>query len=81
MRGSAQGRATPTPSRPPRDELQTALQRVSEELYQQAAAPDRRAPSGRSGPGAPEAPRRPEPKKAEGEVIDADFEVVDEDKK
>ena len=61
------------------DELQTKFQAASEELYKQAAAS-----AGQSGPG-PEAgagaSEPPPHKKADGDVVDAEFEVVDEDKK
>ena len=64
------------------DELQNKFQAASEELYKQAAAS-----AGQSGAGpGPEAGRRrrakpPPHKKADGDVVDAEFEVVDEDKK
>ena len=69
------------------DALQSAFQQVSQDLYQQAAAGQA---AGEAGPGAAgpqagtgEAPGTEdgEEKKAEGEVVDAEFEVVDEDKK
>ena len=57
-------------------ELQNKFQSVSEELYKNAAA------SGASGP-TPPPPPGPESagKKPEGDVVDAEFEVVDDDKK
>jgi len=64
------------------DDLQTTFQGASEELYKQAAAS-----AGAGGPGAgpgPEASGGPEAgaaKKPDGDVVDAEFEVVDEDKK
>ena len=63
------------------DDLQNKFQSVSEELYKQAAASSG-APGG-AGPG-PEASGGAQAggeKKAEGDVVDAEFEVVDEDKK
>ena len=60
-------------------DLQNQFQGVSEDLYKQAAAS-----SGASGStGGPEAPAGEDAsaKKAEGDVVDAEFEVVDEDKK
>jgi molecular chaperone DnaK len=60
-------------------DLQTQFQGVSEDLYKQAAASS--GPTG--GPGGPEAAtdEQASAKKAEGDVVDAEFEVVDEDKK
>jgi molecular chaperone DnaK len=63
-------------------ELQNKFQSVSEELYKQAAA---NAGPAASGPGGgPEASPGQESsgaRKPEGDVVDAEFEVVDEDKK
>lgn len=62
------------------DELQNSFQSVSEELYKQAAA---QAGAAGAHPGAEPQPGG-EPageKKAEGDVVDAEFEVVDDDKK
>ena len=65
------------------EDLQNKFQEISAELYKQAAA------SAGPGPG-PEAGGRPEPqaepqtegpRKDQGDVVDAEFEVVDEDKK
>ena len=63
------------------EDLQNKFQEVSADLYKQAAA------STGSGPG-PETGTRPEaepqtegPRKDQGDVVDAEFEVVDEDKK
>ena len=65
------------------EDLQNEFQEISAELYKQAAA------SAGPGPG-PEAGGRPEPqaepqaegpRKDQGDVVDAEFEVVDEDKK
>ena len=56
-------------------DLQNKFQSVSEELYKQASAAG-------GGAGAPPPPPGPESaKKADGDVVDAEFEVVDEDKK
>jgi molecular chaperone DnaK len=63
------------------DDLQNKFQSVSEELYKQAASAA--GPAGGAGPG-PQASGGPEAaqeKKADGDVVDAEFEVVDEDKK
>src|SRR5438034_627318 len=60
------------------DELQNKFQEVSAELYKQASAQAGPRPGPEAGP-------RPEPqkeaKRGEGDVVDAEFEVVDEDKK
>ncbi len=63
------------------EDLQNKFQEVSADLYKQAAA------STGSGPG-PETGARPQaepqtegPRKDQGDVVDAEFEVVDEDKK
>ena len=62
------------------DALQTAFQSVSEDLYKQASAS-----AGAAGPDAgAQASAGPEAgsaKKPDGDVVDAEFEVVDEDKK
>ena len=64
------------------DDLQNKFQEVSAELYKQASAAGAQA-----GPQpAPEAGARPGAeegagKRGEGDVVDAEFEVVDEDKK
>jgi molecular chaperone DnaK len=63
------------------DDLQNAFQSVSEELYKQAAASagagQQTTPEDFAKQNAPSA----EEKKAKGDVVDAEFEVVDEDKK
>ena len=62
------------------DELQSKFQAASEDLYKQAAAsasqggPNPQASAETEGPAASS-------KKPEGDVVDAEFEVVDEDKK
>src|SRR5438034_11713463 len=64
------------------DDLQNKFQEISAELYKQASA--------QAGPGpqpGPEAGARPGPEQGagkrggDGDVVDAEFEVVDEDKK
>jgi len=60
------------------DALQTKFQAVSEELYKQAAAQQQQAGPG---PEAAGASAQSEPKKADADVVDAEFEMVDEDKK
>jgi molecular chaperone DnaK len=63
------------------DELQNKFQEVSAELYKQASAQAGPQP----GPGAEAAPRgdteQGASKRGEGDVVDAEFEVVDEEKK
>ena len=61
------------------DDLQNKFQSVSEELYKQAAANAQGAGAG--GPGQAEPPPETSGGKKEGDVVDAEFEVVDEDKK
>ncbi|MEO6848741.1 MAG: molecular chaperone DnaK [Chthoniobacterales bacterium] len=58
------------------DDLQTKFQQISAELYKQASAAGAAQPEGAGA----EAPPQGE-KKAEGDVVDAEFEMVDEDKK
>jgi molecular chaperone DnaK len=67
------------------DELQNKFQEVSAELYKQASA---QGQPGRGGPQpGPEAQPRPGAEEGagarsgDGDVVDAEFEVVDEDKK
>jgi molecular chaperone DnaK len=62
------------------DDLQNKFQSVSEDLYKQAAA-SAGAAGGQAGPQPGAGARPAEEKKAEGDVVDAEFEVVDEDKK
>jgi molecular chaperone DnaK len=61
------------------DDLNTKFQVVSEELYKNAAAGAQAGP----GPEASAGPEASEPntKKADADVVDAEFEMVDEDKK
>jgi len=58
-------------------DLQNKFQAASEELYKNAAASGGEQPEGASQAGAGEASA----KKADGDVVDAEFEVVDENKK
>jgi len=60
------------------DELQNAFQAVSEELYKAAAASAAAQPGAEAGAGETGSS---EPKQAKADVVDAEFEVVDEDKK
>ena len=67
------------------EDLQNKFQEISAELYKQAAAsagaqlPRRRSRAGRPEHGGRAANRRPA--QGQGDVVDAEFEVVDEDKK
>src|SRR5688572_3552604 len=66
------------------DDLQNKFQEVSADLYKQAAASAGPQPGpdmggGEAGPGA--RPQDEGPRKDQGDVVDAEFEVVDEDKK
>jgi molecular chaperone DnaK len=64
------------------DELQTKFQEVSADLYKQASAQAGPQPGPQP---EPETGGRPGPEqdagKREGDVVDAEFEVVDDDKK
>ncbi len=60
------------------DDLQNKFQSISEELYKQASA----STGGAGGAGPESAGPQPEAtKKPDGDVVDAEFEVVDDDKK
>jgi molecular chaperone DnaK len=64
------------------DDLQNKFQSVTEELYKQAAASASAAGAGpgpQPGPGGHAGP--PPQEQGKGDVVDAEFEVVDEDKK
>ncbi|HYJ06220.1 MAG TPA: molecular chaperone DnaK [Chthoniobacterales bacterium] len=65
------------------DDLQNKFQEVSADLYKQAAASAGPTPGpdmgGDAGPGA--RPQEEGPRKDQGDVVDAEFEVVDEEKK
>jgi len=65
------------------DELQNKFQEVSADLYKQAAASAGPAPGPDAGGGpGPQAHQQDEgPRKDQGDVVDAEFEVVDENKK
>ncbi|MDD5199063.1 MAG: molecular chaperone DnaK [Terrimicrobiaceae bacterium] len=63
------------------DDLQTKFQAVSAELYKQAAASQQQEAAGAgAAPGPEAADGGPSPKK-DADVVDAEFEMVDEDKK
>jgi len=65
------------------EDLQNKFQEISAELYKQAAASAGPGPGPEAG-GRPEPQAEPEtegPRKDQGDVVDAEFEVVDEDKK
>jgi molecular chaperone DnaK len=62
------------------DDLQNKFQEVSADLYKQASA--NAAPQPGPEAGGPQSPPQEEgPRKDQGDVVDAEFEVVDEDKK
>jgi molecular chaperone DnaK len=65
------------------DDLQNKFQEVSADLYKQAAASAGPAPGSDTGggPGPQARPQDEGPQKDQGDVVDAEFEVVDEDKK
>ncbi|MFZ1220729.1 MAG: molecular chaperone DnaK [Chthoniobacterales bacterium] len=65
------------------DDLQNKFQEVSADLYKQAAANAGPAPGAEAGSDAgPQArPQDEGPRKDQGDVVDAEFEVVDENKK
>ncbi len=65
------------------EDLQNKFQEVSADLYKQAAASAGPAPGAESGgrPGPQAEPQTDGPRKDQGDVVDAEFEVVDEDKK
>jgi len=67
------------------DDLQNKFQSVTEDLYKQAAANAQAAgagsqPGGHAGP-QPHQAEQPQHDQGKGDVVDAEFEVVDEDKK
>src|SRR5205823_1882397 len=62
------------------DDLQSKFQSVSEELYKQAAA-SAGTTGASAGPEPHAEPQTGGPAKNQGDVVDAEFEVVDEDKK
>ena len=65
------------------DDLQNKFQEVSADLYKQAAASAGPQPGSDAGggPGPQARPQDEGPRKDQGDVVDAEFEVVDEDKK
>jgi molecular chaperone DnaK len=65
------------------DDLQNKFQEVSADLYKQAAASAGPPPGSEAGsdPGPQARPQDEGPRKDQGDVVDAEFEVVDEDKK
>jgi molecular chaperone DnaK len=65
------------------DDLQNKFQEVSADLYKQAAASAGPQPGSEAGggPGPDARPQEEGPRKDQGDVVDAEFEVVDEDKK
>ena len=64
------------------DDLKNKFQKISEELYKQAAATAGAGAEGGPQPGAEAGPQPGAEKKADkGDVVDAEFEMVDEDKK
>jgi molecular chaperone DnaK len=65
------------------EDLQNKFQEISADLYKQAAASTGPMPGSEAG-GRPEPQAEPQeggPRKDQGDVVDAEFEVVDEDKK
>ena len=65
------------------DDLQNKFQEISADLYKQAAAQAGPMPGAEAG-GRPQPQAEPDtdgPRKQHGDVVDAEFEVVDEDKK
>jgi molecular chaperone DnaK len=65
------------------EDLQNKFQEISAELYKQAAASAGPTPGPEAGgrPGPQAEPQQNGPRKDQGDVVDAEFEVVDEDKK
>src|SRR6195256_1239154 len=63
------------------DDLQNKFQEVSADLYKQASASAGGAPGPDAGAGPQARPQEEGPRKDQGDVVDAEFEVVDEDKK
>jgi hypothetical protein len=63
--------------------LQNKFQEISADLYKQAAASAGPTPGNEAGgrPGPQAEPQTEGPRKDQGDVVDAEFEVVDEDKK
>jgi molecular chaperone DnaK len=63
------------------DDLQNKFQEVSAELYKQASAQAGARPGPQPGPEAKPRDGAEEGTKRGGDVVDAEFEVVDEDKR
>ncbi len=66
------------------EDLQNKFQEISADLYKQAAASAGPAPGAEAGADVPVPRPEPQtegPRKDQGDVVDAEFEVVDEDKK
>jgi molecular chaperone DnaK len=63
------------------DDLQNKFQEVSADLYKQASASAGPQPGPDMGAGPQARPQEEGPRKDQGDVVDAEFEVVDEDKK
>ena len=65
------------------EDLQNKFQEISADLYKQAAASAGSTPGAEAGgrPGPQAEPQPDGPRKDQGDVVDAEFEVVDEDKK
>ena len=63
------------------DDLQNRFQKVSEELYKQAAASGAGAHAEAQAGAGPGPQQGGEKKSDKGDVVDAEFEMVDEDKK
>jgi molecular chaperone DnaK len=65
------------------EDLQNKFQEISADLYKQAAASAGPMPGAEAGgrPGPQAEPQTEGPRKDQGDVVDAEFEVVDEDKK
>src|SRR5882757_2173656 len=65
------------------EDLQNKFQEISADLYKQAAASAGSTPGAETGerPGPQGEPQSDGPRKDQGDVVDAEFEVVDEDKK
>ena len=63
------------------DDLQNKFQEISAELYKQASAQAGPRPGPQPGPEAQPRGGAEEGARKEGDVVDAEFEVVDEDKK
>ena len=59
------------------EDLQNKFQEISADLYKQAAASAGGAGAGSAGPGPQAEPQTEGPRKDQGDVVDAEFEVVD----